>query len=92
METIAEVSRFIRDYGQDPRHIQNLQVVRFTWHQLWAALDVIEDTELAIEAYLQSKYPTDIGERYLRLYGLLQVLFVQQDAMRHVIEAIRPAM
>jgi hypothetical protein len=71
--------------------MQELAGARFAWSQIWIALDVVEDTDLAISAYLQSQFPTEAGEQYLRLYGVLQVLFVQQDAMTHVIEAIRPA-
>ena len=91
METIVEISRWIRDYGHDSRHRQRLLSVRFDWHQLWTALDIIDDVELAIKAYLEGEFPTDPGERYLRVFGIFQALFVQQDALRHFVEILRPS-
>jgi len=51
-------------------------------------MDVIGDTELAIDAYLSKSGPCSTGERYLVLYGVLQSLFVQQDAVKHLSEAL----
>jgi hypothetical protein len=90
METLREVSRSIRDYVNDPRHQQSLLSARFSWHQLCTAMDVIDDVDLAIEAYLDTEFPSDDGEKYLRVYGVLQALFVQQDALRHLIGIIQP--
>ncbi len=52
---------------------------------VWSALDVLEDTELACTTAL-NKFESDCmeGEQYLLIYGSLQVLFVQQDAARHL--------
>ena len=52
MQTLAEISRWIRDYGHNPRHMQRLLSVRVDWHQLWTALDIVDDVDLAISAYL----------------------------------------
>ena len=41
--------------------------------------------------YLENEYPTDTGERYLRIYGAMQGLFLQQDALSDLIKAIHPA-
>ena len=89
---VIELSEWIRDYGHDPRHQERLLSVSFNWHQLWTALDVIEDIELAINAYERGDFPTDPGEQYLRVYGLLQALFVQGYALEHFVKAIRPSM
>lgn len=53
----------------------------------WSALDVLDDTELACFTALE-KFKSDCteGEQYLLIYGSLQVLFVQQDAARHLRE------
>jgi hypothetical protein len=52
-------------------------------------MDAIGDTEMAVEAYLSSPAgDCEYGKLYLQAYGLLQVLFVQQDAVRHAAEAI----
>lgn len=51
------------------------------WDQLCSCLDVIGDSELAIAAYLDREFGGSIGEHYLAVYGLLQALFLQQDAV-----------
>ena len=91
METLGEVSQWIRDYVNDPRHQQHLLSIRFSWYQLCSAMDVIDDIDMALEAYLTADFPNDTGEKYLRIYGVLQALFVQQDALRHLIDIIRPS-
>lgn len=52
-------------------------------------MDVIGDTELAVSAYLEMPAASNAtGLLYLRAYGLLQVLFVQQDALKNLAESI----
>src|SRR6266849_3123325 len=91
MPTIRELSRWIRDYGHDARHLPRLIADKFIWHQLWTAMDVIDDVDLAVTAYLDNEFPDEIGERYLRVYGALQGLFIQQDALLDLIRAIHPS-
>lgn len=91
MPTLRELSRWIRDYGHDPRHQSRLLADRFVWHQLWTAMDVIDDVDLALTAYEQNDFPTNTGEKYLRIYGALQGLFIQQDALHDLIKVIHPA-
>jgi hypothetical protein len=54
-------------------------------------MDVIDDVDSALTAYLENEFPDDIGEKYLRIYGALQGLFIQQDALLDLIKAIHPA-
>ena len=54
---------------------------RQKWDRLTSALYTLEDTSYAIEYYLESDYPADIKGKYLYTYGLLQALFVQEDAI-----------
>ncbi len=91
MPTMRELSRWIRDYGHDARHQPHLIANSFVWHQLWTAMDIIDDVDSAMTAYLENEYPTDSGERYLRVYGALQGLFLQQDALLDLIRTIHPA-
>lgn len=58
------------------------------WNQLCSSMDVIGDTEYAIDAYLNNDYPKEDSEKYLRLYGVLQALYVQQDAVMHLCESL----
>lgn len=91
MQTLPELSEWVRNFGHDPRQMSRLILNRFTWHQIWTAMDIIDDIDLAMAAYVDNEFPADIGERYLRIYGILQALYVQQDALRDLIRAIHPA-
>src|SRR5260370_29519590 len=91
MATMRELSRWIRDYGHNPRHLTRLMSNRFIWHQLWTAMDIIDDVESALTAYVENEFPSDLGEKYLRVYGAMQGLFIQQDALLDLIKAIHPA-
>ena len=54
-----------------------------------AALDTIGDTQLAVDDYLAGRVKAAThGTTYLAIYGVLQVLFVQQDAVRDLAEAV----
>src|ERR1700730_14472350 len=59
------------------------------WHTLCSALDVIRDTELAFDAYSDWSAVSDVGRRYLLVYGVLQALLTQQDAVKKVCEAFQ---
>jgi hypothetical protein len=54
-------------------------------------MDVIDDVDSAMTAYLENEFPDDTGEKYLRIYGALQGLFIQQDALLDLVRAIHPA-
>lgn len=57
---------------------------RLKWDRLTSALNVLEDTSWAIEYYLESDYPTGMKGKYLYTYGLIQSLFVQEDAINSI--------
>lgn len=85
---IRDLETRIRDFVTETRRRHQLVARRADWNMLTSSLDVIGDTELAIEAYLSSPEAPDHGRRYLLIYGILQVLFVQQDAVQHIIDAL----
>jgi hypothetical protein len=58
------------------------------WFQLCSCMDVLGDTELAIESHFNDEHPASYGAHYLGVYGLLQALFIQQDAVTHLAEAL----
>lgn len=58
------------------------------WNQFRSSLDAIRQTHRAIEAYNHSNGDLNEDQRYLAIYGLLQALVVQQDAMCHLAEAL----
>lgn len=57
------------------------------WSQICSSLDTLGDTGLALKSYFNSDFPTESGLSYIYTYGLLQALFIQQDAMNHLSEA-----
>ena len=76
-----------------PRKRAILMRDRSNWFQVCSSLDVIEDTNLAIDAYVDGRIVSTVdghayGTEYLAIYGLLQSLFVQQDAVNNLHQAL----
>ena len=88
MRTVSELEQEIRDLINSPRKQNNLLKDKADWSKLCSSLDVIGDTELAFDSYLTIQEPNSSGEKYLILYGVLQALFIQQDAVAHLSEAL----
>ncbi len=86
---IFELRRKIREFIQHPRRLDPLLRNNRLWSMLCSSMDAIDDTEMAIDAFIeQPPATTDTkGECYLAIYGILQVLFVQQDAISNLLEA-----
>ncbi len=78
----------IRDLINEPRAQYALLKNPALWHQLCSALDVIEDTDLAIDSYSTGELAATNGAHYLAVYGLLQALFLQQDAVIAICECL----
>jgi hypothetical protein len=79
-KTIEAAERF-RDAVNDRDYATRLESDRPKWHQLCAAMDALTDTAMAVAAFSELPPTEHKGELYLRTYGLLQCLFVQQDAV-----------
>jgi hypothetical protein len=47
-----------------------------SWDRLWAAMDALEDAQVAIDDFQKAK-----SISYLQIYGLLQAFVVQQDSV-----------
>ena len=58
------------------------------WNQLFSALDTIGDTSIAIGSFNSISESDFKTNQYLNVYGLLQALFLQQDAVSHLKEAL----
>ena len=54
------------------------------WMRITSALDALEDASWAVEYYCEQSYPEDSKGKYLYTYGLLQALYVQQDAAESI--------
>jgi len=59
------------------------------WNILCTSMDIIGDTTLAIHDFKKVGISQDDGEKYLRLYGLLQAVYLQQDAIKFLFEVIK---
>lgn len=87
--SISELESEVRDRINRRRKQSELLTRSGDWNKLCSALDVVGDTELALDAYLVQPNVEDIGLRYLFVYGTLQLLHTQQDAVAHLCEALR---
>ncbi len=78
----------VRDLINEPRVAFQLQKDPPFWNQLCSSLDVIGDTELAMESYPLDASDTPFGLSYLLVYGLLQAMYLQQDAVFNLCESL----
>lgn len=50
---------------------------------LYYCLDTIRDTDRSLETYLETNFnDLDVGGKYIHIYGALQALVMQQDAVK----------
>lgn len=59
------------------------------WNILCASMDTIEDTTLAINQFEEEGIKKDDRNKYLGLYGLLQAVFLQQNAIKSLLKVIQ---
>jgi len=78
----------IREFINSGRKQSTLLSDTPKWNKLCSSLDLIGDTQLAIESYPQFHDFKDYGAIYLVLYGILQTLLLQQDAAKHIGDAL----
>ncbi len=88
MTEIINIIQEIREYINKARKQSILLKNKYTWNQLCSSMDIIEDTELAIHEYLKLNNVKEDGLKYLFVFGIMQILFVQQDAIIHMSEAL----
>lgn len=85
---IRDLEQAIRDHVNEPRMNHLLRKSQAAWGQITSSLDVIGDTNLATQAYLAQPVDSDFGNRYIAAYGVLQALFLQQDAVLNLCDAL----
>ena len=89
MTRITELEEEIRGLINSPRKHRAVLEDSGEYHKLCSCLDVIGDTELAFRAYAELSDGLPHGTSYILAYGFLQALFLQQDAVRHLCEALQ---
>lgn len=87
IKRIELLEESVRNHINTNRYQANLLKDLNNWNQICSSLDAIGDTLYSIHDYLEAVYPESVGLKYIYTYGLLQALFIQQDAMRHLSEA-----
>jgi hypothetical protein len=88
MPDIGDLMEQLRDLVNLPRRQHALIAAVRPWHMICSCMDILEDAELAITAYLSAPFPASAGEKYLFVYGTLQALFGQQDALVNLHESL----
>lgn len=89
MARIRELEEQIRQFINAPRKHVAIFKDSAEYHKLCSCLDVIGDTELAFSAYEEMPDSGPPGSSYVLAYGFLQALFLQQDAVRNLYEALQ---
>lgn len=88
MNNIYELAEKIRLHISRTEKQNRLLANTTNWQRCCASLDIIEDAQCAIDYYSKSNYPEETNGKYLFTYGLLQALFLQQDAIRHLNQSL----
>ena len=85
MRRISALEQQIRNYVNGTNLYERYFKSRLDeWYALCVAMDTIGDTCLSLEYYEASGIGDEYGEKYLKLYGLLQAIFLQQDSIREI--------
>ena len=80
----------IRNLINKPRKQRLLLKDSAAWYMLCSSLDVIADADLCLKAFLATDIDSfDAGNKYMYVYGTLQALIVQQDAVKHLTESLK---
>jgi hypothetical protein len=84
---INRLSDSVREHINTHRYQSILLDDSKTWNQICSSLDAIGDSLCAVESYDAEEFPEDIGLKYIYTYGILQALYLMQDALGHLSEA-----
>jgi hypothetical protein len=87
IKRVGVLEESVRKYINTTRYQNDLLRDSDNWNQICSSLDTIGDTLYSQQDYFKEEYPASVGLKYIFTYGLLQSLFIQQDAMRHLSEA-----
>ena len=88
MGRIRDLETQIRDLVTHYRFTHVLLQDLVNANVVWSALDAIGDTQLAIDNYQSLDGKDHAGFNYLAVYGVLQIFYVQQDAVWDLFESL----
>ncbi|NIT13642.1 MAG: hypothetical protein GTN99_05200 [Candidatus Dadabacteria bacterium] len=90
MDDVYDLLREIRDFINKPRIKEELFKNKPLFYQLCSCMDMVADCQSAIDAFgKRGKKESPKGEVYLEIFGLLQSLFLQQDAVLNLAESLQ---
>lgn len=88
VNSISERAHTIRDQINHPWKRELIFSDSVKWDKVCSCMDVLGDTQLAIDSFFKlPDFSCDNGG-YLFLYGLLQAFYLQQDAVNHLSKAL----
>src|SRR5437868_8774203 len=90
MASVQDLLGEIREFIQHPRRLHPLLSDSPNWNMLASSFDTVSDTESAVETYEAMPDVENCGMLYLLIYGLLQALYVQEDAVESMVRAFQP--
>jgi hypothetical protein len=85
---IENIFREIRKICNHPWKRELLYQDKIIWNRFWASLDVIEDSQIAIDDYSNLSEFSSNEKGYLYVYGILHALYLQQDALCNLNKAL----
>ncbi len=84
MKRISTLERQIRDNDNKANLYGRFGHDLDKWNTLCVAMDTLGDSCLALEHYEVFGMGQEDGEKYLKIYGLLQAVVLQQDSIRQL--------
>ena len=78
---VSDLEQKIRDYINIPRIHKIIARDPIDFSRLCAALDTIGDAEEGLRSYIKMRGTQDVGKKYIVIYGVLQLLYVEQDCV-----------
>ena len=89
-EKIFNVIKHIRNLLSEPFIFNELIEGTIEFNKCYASLDLLEDTEQAIEYYKNTDFESDnYGQKYLFIYGLFEAFYIQEQAINHLIKVAK---
>ena len=90
LDRVYELWQSVAEIIDGPLKVKKeVRANRDNWDQTCSSSDAINDTICAIESYVKSDYPDDdVGLQSLFIYGLLQALYLQQDAVENLFKTL----
>jgi hypothetical protein len=89
LENIQLLMEKIRDYVNSKSfvNIYRRDNEMNKWDELCIAMDIVDDTTLGIKEFVNNGLGESVEQKYLRLYGVLQCIYTQQDALNLLSES-----